>query len=77
MNHKCEYCKKCNGDHIEDTNYCDYYTCGKTNEQDLEKYHSYSSLENIVDETECKEKKKKNCLFRKEIIKYETANKTN
>ena len=77
MNHKCEYCKKCNGDHIEDTNYCDYYTCGKTNEQDLETYHSYSSLENIIDETECKEYLGENCLFRKEIIKYETANKTN
>lgn len=67
MKPKCKYLEKYNGDDVEDTNYCDYYTCGKMNELDLKKYHFYNSLENIVDEDKCEEYLCKNCLFKKEI----------
>ena len=49
----CKYCAKYNGDGIEETDGFDYYSCELKNNQDLEKYGQYSSLDNQVFPDEC------------------------
>lgn len=63
---RCKYCVEYNGDCVEEACGFDYYSCDLKNKEDLEKYGTYWSFDNRVDEDECTHYLCENCLFRKE-----------
>lgn len=62
----CKYCWKYNGDGIEETGGCDYYSCQLMNEKHLKEYGQYDSLENMVEVSDCTEYLCEKCLIRLE-----------
>lgn len=67
---KCQYCNKVNCDDVEERDF-DYYTCDKMNDFDLKEYGKYDSLDNEVDEDNCKYYLCDTCEFKIELEKKE------